>query len=345
MKLLVIASDKGGHFVPFIEEQITALQARGVQIVRYGVTGKGITGYLRELPALRRYIRKERPDVIHAHYGLCGLLANLQRRIPVVTTYHGSDINQPSILRFSKIAMRLSAWNIFVSKKNVALAMGREGEEAKRQSGKYSLVPCGINIPTPWSEMQHQWVEQLTLNQWVQSVLSKDVKNVLFAGAFDNVVKDPELAKEAIACYNSAMGNGKWEIGNGPWAMGEENNRPINLIELKGYNRDQVNALMYNCDALLMTSKTEGSPQVIKEAMACGCPIVSVDVGDVAERTSGVDGCYVVPSREPSAVAEAVKKAIAYEGKTKGYEHIMKSRLENSQVAETIYNIYQQVVS
>ena len=122
MKILVIASDKGGHFVPFIEEQIAALEACGVQIICYGVTGKGIIGYLRALPALRRVIRAERPDIIHAHYGLCGLLANLQRRIPVVTTYHGSDINNPSILRFSKIAMRLSAHNIFVSARSMAIA-------------------------------------------------------------------------------------------------------------------------------------------------------------------------------------------------------------------------------
>ena len=321
MKLLVIASDKGGKFVPFIEEQILALQQAGIQIIRYGVTRKGIVGYLRELPALRRHIRKERPDVIHAHYGLCGLLANLQRRIPVVTTYHGSDINQPSILRFSKIAMRLSAWNIFVSKKNVALAMGREGEEAKRQSGKYSLVPCGINIPRPWSEMQHQWVEQLTLNQWVQSVLKHDVKNILFAGAFDNMVKDPELAKAAI---------------NELTALGTK----AELIELKGYNRDQVNALMYNCNALLMTSKSEGSPQVIKEAMACGCPIVSVDVGDVAERTSGVKGCWVVPTREPEDIAQAINKALAFEGKTNGRERVIEMGLSNEQVAKKLLDIF-----
>ena len=381
MKLLVIASDKGGHFVPFIEEQITALQQNGVEIIRYGVTGKGIIGYLRELPALRRLIRAERPDIIHAHYGLCGLLANLQRRIPVITTYHGSDINNPSILRFSKIAIRLSAYNIFVSKRNVELAMGNglwanseckveslkfkgTDDECKVESVKFkgeengeadipastpytlhptpknTLLPCGINLPRPWSEMQNQLIGPLTLNQWVQSVLSRDVKNVLFAGAFDNAVKDPELAKEAIACYNSAMGNGKWEIGNGPWAMGEENNRPINLIELKGYNRDQVNALMYNCDALLMTSKTEGSPQVIKEAMACGCPIVSVDVGDVAERTSGVEGCYVVPSRDPKDIAQALFQAIAFEGKTNGREKIIEMGLSNEQVASRLVEIY-----
>ena len=341
MKILIIASDKGGKFVPFIEEQIVALQQIGVEIIRYGVTGKGITGYLRELPALRRFIRAERPDIIHAHYGLCGLLANLQRRVPVVTTYHGSDINKPSILRFSKIAIRLSAWNIFVSKRNIAIAIRRKGEEAKRLSGKYELLPCGINLPEPWSELQNKLVGQLTLNQWVQGVLNKEVKNILFAGAFDNKVKDPGLAKEAMALYNSAIGNEQWGMGinrQSPIA-----NRPINLIELKGYNRDQVNALMYNCDAFLMTSKTEGSPQVIKEAMACGCPIVSVDVGDVAERTSGVEGCYIVPTREPKDISHALLLAIAYEGKTNGREKIIEMGLANEQIAEHLVEIYKGV--
>ena len=122
MKILIVASDKGGHFAPFIEEQIAALQEIGVQVVRYAVTGKGILGYLRELPALKQMIRAEQPDIVHAHFGLSGVLANLQRRVPVVTTYHGSDINVPKILRFSKIAMRLSAWNIFVSQRNVDIA-------------------------------------------------------------------------------------------------------------------------------------------------------------------------------------------------------------------------------
>ena len=348
MKLLVIASDKKGRFAPFVEEQIAALQALGVQIIRYGVTGKGITGYLRELPALRRLIRAERPDIVHAHYGLSGLLANLQRLVPVVTTYHGSDINKPSILRFSRIAMRLSAFNIFVSARSASLAMGNgqwaidnetesQSPIANRLQKRYTLLPCGVNIPKPWSELQDQWVEQLTLNQWVQSVLSEDVTNVLFAGAFDNAVKDPELAFATIQACNTAIG----ENTNSPSPIAH---RPIKLIELKGYTRDQVNALMYNCDALLMTSKTEGSPQVIKEAMACGCPIVSVDVGDVAERVDGVEGCHVVRTREPKDIAEALQRALAFEGKTNGRERILEMGLSNDQVAEQLLRIYEQLL-
>ena len=325
MKILVLASDKSGKFAPFVEEQIGALQQAGLQVIRYGVTGKGIAGYLRELPALRRSIRAERPDIIHAHYGLCGLLANLQRLVPVVTTYHGSDINVPNILRFSKIAMRLSAYNIFVSKRNVSIALSPNSLIASRLQNLYAILPCGITIPKPWSEMQTQLVEQLTLNQWVQGVWSKDVKHVLFAGAFDNAVKDPELAKAAM---------------NELEKMGVK----AELIELKGYNRDQVNALMYTCHALLMTSKTEGSPQVIKEAMACGCPIVSVDVGDVAERLSEVEGGFVLSTREPRAIAEALQLALAFEGKTNGREKIIEMGLSNEQVAKRLVEIYQSIV-
>ena len=353
MKVLILASDKQGKFAPFIEEQMTALQAYGVEIIRYGVTGKGIVGYLRELPALRRAIRQYHPDIIHAHYGLSGLLANLQRLVPVITTYHGSDINLPSILHFSKIAMRLSAHNIFVSKRNVAIALGdRANDECKVESvkckgtensgadkqastpytlhptPKNTLLPCGVNIPLTWSELQHQQVEQLTLNQWLQSKLDKEIKYVLFAGAFDNAVKDPTLAHQVIEIANNTI-----------CAAGD-----IELIELKGYTRNQVTALMYNCHALLMTSKTEGSPQVVKEAMACGCPIVSVDVGDVAERTSGVEGCYVVPTREPKDIVEALQKALAFNGRTNGRERIIEMGLSNEQVAKQLEGIYENVL-
>ena len=369
MKILIIASDKRGHFAPFIEEQIAALEACGVHIIRYGVTGHGIMGYLRELPALRRLIRAERPDIVHAHYGLSGLLANLQRLVPVVTTYHGSDINVPKILRFSRIAMRLSAFNIFVSKRNISIALSPNRLIASRLQNRYALLPCGVNIPKPWSELKDQKLEQLTLNQWVQSVLSKDVKNVLFAGAFDNAVKDPELAKAAVEIAQAQIEDNKIKenINSQQHRQLESTTlranrtalpivRPlrrkehpcaiheIRLVELKGYTREQVNALMYNCEVLLMTSRTEGSPQVIKEAMACGCPIVSVDVGDVAERTSGVEGCYVVPSRDPKDIAQALLQAIAFTGKTNGREKIIEMGLSNEQVAEQLIEIYKQVI-
>ena len=326
MKILIVGNNKPGHFAPFVEEQARALQQQGCEVVFYGVKGKGLLGYLRALPALCRTIRAEQPDIVHAHYGLSGLLANLQRRVPVVTTYHGSDINKPNILRFSKIAMRLSAWNIFVSKRNVEIASLPDC--LKKRS---TLLPCGVNMTD----------DQLTSRAEARKALGiiDAAKIVLFAGAFNNMVKDPVLAQEAIdQC--AKFTNGLRVLND----LKDLNDSALTLVELRGYTRAQVNQLMCAANCLLMTSKTEGSPQVIKEAMACGCPIVSVDVGDVAERVSGVEGCYVVSSREPKDIANALQLAMAFEGKTNGRQRIIEMGLDNEQVAKRLVEIYNQVL-
>lgn len=320
MKILIVGNNKPGHFAPFVEEQARVLQKQGCEVVFFGVQGKGLMGYLRCLPALKRAIQQHQPDLIHAHYGLSGLLANLQRRVPVVTTYHGSDINVPAVRRFSKIAMCLSAHNIFVSQRNVTLALSPNSLITSRLKKRYTLLPCGVNLTD----------DQLLSRSEARKILGidDDAKVVLFAGAFANAVKDAPLAQEAVSFASNLS----------PLASN------LTLQELRGFSRAEVNCWMCAANCLLLTSKTEGSPQVIKEAMACGCPIVSVDVGDVAERVSGVEGCYVVRTREPRDIAEALQKAIAYEGKTNGRERILEMGLCNEQVAERLIAIYQSLV-
>ena len=306
MKILIVASYNKGRFAPFIIEQTEALKQLGCAVSFFGLLGKGIKGYLQNLPILIQKIKEFHPDVIHAHYGLSGLLANLQRRVPVVTTYHGSDINDKKVLLFSKQAMHLSAWNIFVSQKTMDIA---------HPIRNYSLLPCGIDM----SDMQ--LTEKNEARQKMH--LSADKRYILFAGAFDNAVKNAPLAKQAVE------------------KLQDDN---VELLELKGYSRDEVTLLMCAADAFLMTSLSEGSPQVIKEAMACGCPIVSVDVGDVRECVEGLEGCYVAETRDPQELAQLLQKALAFEGKTKGRERIVAEGLENCQVAKRLVGIYEKVI-
>ena len=305
MKILIVASYNKGCFAPFILEQAKALENVGCIIDYYGLQGKGLKGYLKNLPFLKHKIKAFQPDVIHAHYGLSGLLANLQREVPVVTTYHGSDINDKKVLPFSKLAMNHSAWNIFVSKKTLEIAKPRQ---------RYTLLPCGIDL----SDLQ--LTEKTEARQ--RMALEVDKRYVLFAGAFDNAVKNAPLAKETIAMLQ------------------DEN---VELIELKGYSRDEVTLLMCAADAFLMTSHNEGSPQVIKEAMACGIPVVSVDVGDVKERMKGVEGCYVAETREPKELAVLLQKAVNMEGKTNGRAKIVADGLDNRQVAKKLKEIYKTI--
>ena len=302
MKVLIVARCKNGRYAPFITEQVTALENLGVVCQFFGVRRKGVLGYLKQFPELRRVIKAFRPNIVHAHYGLSGVLANLQQNVPVVTTYHGSDINSPEVLRLSRFAIRHSRFNIFVSQHNVETAHPKKD---------YALIPCGINLE------DYPIVDKVEARK--EMGLSLDGKYVLFAGAFDNPVKNAPLAKAAVALLPD-----------------------VELLELKGYTRHQVELLMQAADAFLMTSFTEGSPQVIKEALACGCPIVSVDVGDVKERVSGVEGCFVVAS-EVQLIADALRKAIAFDGKTKGRDVILRDGLTNTQIADAILRVYNSI--
>lgn len=302
MKILIVCSGNSGRVAPFISEQVIALQSLGAETDYFLVQQKGIWGYLKERKNLLSKIKTFKPDIIHAHYGLSGLLANLQRRIPVVTTYHGSDINNPRVYPFSRLCMMLSEHNIFVSQKN----MDKPG-----LNGKKSLIPCGVDtgLFTP--------MEQAEARRLLG--LDADKKYVLFAGAFHNKVKNASLAKSALAMLPG-----------------------VSLLELKGYTRQQVVWLMNAVDAVLMTSFTEGSPQFIKEAMACNCPVVSVPVGDVPDVTGGVEGCYIT-TYDSTDVAGKLQLALRYGKRTEGRKCIMKSGLDSVSVVKRVIEIYNEL--
>ena len=302
MKVLFVARYKKLGFLPYITEQAAALERTGINIQFYPMRSNGVKGYLREISEFRKTIKSLKPDLIHAHYGLCGLFANLQRRVPVVTTFHGSDINEPPVRKLSKIAIRLSAFSIFVSQEMINLAKPKKN---------YALIPCGINLE------DYPIVEKTQARK--QMGLKPEGVYVLFAGAFDNTVKNAPLAKAAVALLPG-----------------------VELLELHNYSRRQVALLMQAADAFILTSKIEGSPQVIKEALACGTPIVSVEVGDVKERVKGIDGCYLAESN-PEELSIALKNAIAYGKRTQGRTAIINNMLTNDIIAMHIAEIYEKL--
>ncbi len=305
MKVLIVANNKPGQFSPFVSEQVKALTKLGVEFGFFGVDGKGAGGYLSNLMPLKKKIHEFQPDLLHAHYGHSGLLANLQRMVPVVTTYHGSDIHSKGLnLSLSKVTARYSAYNIYVSPWLLELS-GYRGDNK-------CIIPCGVDTTTFTPIERTEARKQLGLD--------KDEKFVLFAGAFDNEVKNSALAHAAV----SLVPNTK-------------------LVELRGYNREQVNLLVNAANCLLMTSHREGSPVIIKEAMACGTPIVSVDVGDVKEVLADVDGCFI-STYDANNIATNLMQALKFEGKTTGPQSIIQKGLSNDLIAKQIIEIYNDVI-
>lgn len=318
LRILVVSRYHHGEPSPFIPDQVHQIERLGYRFQLFDIChndaihteGIGIRGYYNAYIRLRHAIRDFQPDIIHAHYGIAGLLSNLQRRVPVVTTYHGSDINNPKVLPLSRLSMLLSAHNIFVSRKTMRIACGEKSEK------DCSLIPCAVDTELFCQKDKQSARKAMGLDQ--------DKKLVLFAGFFEVEVKNYPLAKETIERYN------------------QKAEQKAQLLELRGYSREECATLFNAVDCLLLTSRMEGSPQVIKEALACGCPIVATDVGDVRERTEGVDGCYVcAPVSE--ALSDGLLKALASSERTKGAERIVKDRLDALSISKRIAEIYETV--
>jgi glycosyltransferase involved in cell wall biosynthesis len=90
-------------------------------------------------------------------------------------------------------------------------------------------------------------------------------------------------------------------------------------------------------NVVILPSLHEGSPNIVKEAMACNVPVVAADVGDVSQLIGHTTGCTVC-SHDVEAFAEALKRAIAHNGPTSGRHDI--AHLERSMVAKQVITLF-----
>lgn len=313
LKILIVCSGNVENYNfkihhAFVYEQIESVKKQfNIDYDTYFIKGRGITGYLRNLSKLKNKIREYNPDLVHAHYGLSGLLACLQRRVPVVITFHNSEVRTFFINLWASIAGMFSKYNIYV-------ANHIRGKMILKSGKNYCVVPCGINFDEMKPMEKEFALEKMKLK--------KDNKNFLFGGRFNDTIKNYELAKAAMQILSKDYSN-------------------VNLIELKGYSREEVALLFNACDLLLLPSKDEGSPQVVKEAMASNCPVVATDVGDIREILADTKGCFIT-SFDADDTAEKISNALKYGERTNGREKI--KRFDNKIIAEKIYSVYNEVL-
>jgi len=312
MKILIVCSFNGGKISPFVYEQAEAIKKHNISVEFYGIKGKGFAGYLKNYFPLLKEIKNYRPDLIHAHYGLSGLLANLQRKVPVITTFHGSDLNNAQVLKYSNLSKRMSHASIFVSQ-----SMEIKGIK----KNKYYIIPCGVDL-TQFNSLPKIEARQMLGYQQNEII-------ILFSSSFDRKVKNYPLAEKACSHLEKII------------------LKKVKLLELKNYSRKEVNLLINSADCALLTSISEGSPQFIKEAMACNCPVVATDVGDVSWLFGGEAGHFIAKF-DYQDVAEKINAALQFSekyGKTKGRERIQSLGLDSKVVADRIVKIYKETIN
>ena len=302
MKVLIVCSKNSGKIAPFISDQVVAIQKFGIDIDFFTIEQKGVLGYLKSRKGLIRKIKEFNPTIIHAHFGLSGLLANLQRKIPVVTTFHGCDINKFNLRFISSYPLILSRFNIFVSQ--------NQADKVPLLRKKYAVIPCGIDpsvfYPLPKDEQKKVLGWNLTK------------KKILFSSDFSRPEKNANLALEALKLMPDSE-----------------------IIELKGYAREELRRLMNACDVGLLTSIREGSPMFVKEMMACGKPLVCTDVGDIRVQIEGVDGCEIVDFN-PVKVKEALERVMKFEKVNYPSERLDANNNDN--IAQRIHQIYTSIL-
>lgn len=284
MKVLIVARQvEPSRAAPFVEEQAQSLRQAGVDADVYTVNRGGAGGYLEAARDLRRRVSSGAEyDLVHGH-GPAGACSASVRGVPIVSTFHGSDVFNVKTRPLATWISWRSAYTIYVS--------DHLRQAAWFKGHRHSVIPCGVDYDT--FQPQDRTAARRALG-W-----DPDETLVLFPSRFDRDLKNAPLARAGM----EAWGKGR-------------------LVELDGYSRDQVATVINACNAVLITSHREGGeggPQVTKEALACNVPVVSVETGGVAERFATVEHSYAVDA-ESEAIAAALDRAAGH--RTNGRERI-----------------------
>ena len=303
MKVLIVASGNSADISPFVKEQGNSLKDIGLDIDYFLIKGKGISGYVKNYFTLIKLLKNSKYDIIHAHYGLSGLLATFQSYAPLVITFHGSDVNLNRInFCLSFLASRLSDENIFVHESL--------SKKLSLFSNRTEIIPCGVNLNL------FKPIDKLAARDKLG--MGHNYKYVLFSSSFNNKIKNAALAKLALSNFENMI-----------------------LLEMKGYSREEVHLLMNAVDILIVTSHSETGPLVVKEALACNCPIISTDVGDVKELANGTKNCYIV-EYDAKQIEQRIRDILSSNKKSDGRAAVKHFGLEK--IATDVYEVYKRVV-
>lgn len=301
-----------------LARQIDSLRAIGVEVEVLEIKGIPKIKYFQAWPAL--WTRVASVDLVHAHYGYCGWLGRGQFRKPVVVSFMGDDLlgtpdENGRVEPISKFIVQVDRW--FARMVDSVIVKSAEMASVVKPI-KAHIVPNGVDLEA-FRPMDPGRAKNLL--GW-----PKDKRYILFPGNPDNPRKGFPLAQSAVLKAAALMG------------------QTLELVPLREVAADKVPLYMNACEAMVMTSFIEGSPNVVKEAMACNLPVVSVPVGDVPELLDGVSG-YTVCPRDAQMLAEALKNTLTNQPSTKGRTALKCKGLDLESVAQKLVTIYNDVLA
>jgi glycosyltransferase involved in cell wall biosynthesis len=314
-------ADRPGTMAP-CARQIQSLRDLGLTIDVVDMHGTPKLKYLKAVPKVRRLANKV--DLVHAHFGYCGWLGRLApllsgSKAPLIVSFMGSDLlGSPynpngDLERFSKLMIRAN--RVLASHARHVIVKSRQMADVIAPVPS-TVIANGVDVTT-FRPMDRDAARK-------QLGLPIHSRYVLFPGNPHDPRKGHTLARAAIEAASRQFG------------------QTIDLLPLWRVEPQWVPVYMNACDAMVMTSLLEGSPNVVKEAMACNRPIIGVPVGDVEQLLASVQGCEFCP-RDPVSIGAAIVRALD-KPRVTGRDAILERGLDLESVAFSIANIYEQVL-
>jgi glycosyltransferase involved in cell wall biosynthesis len=322
MKILFVCSgNKPTSVSNLVRSQAESLISSNLSVDMYYIKGTGIFGYIKNILPLKRKIKKNQYNIIHAHYGLSGCVSLIakNKKSRLIISFMGNDIlgdhaNNGKSSFYGNLLVRLN--KSFAKHADHIIVKSKEMSERITTDNK-SIIPNGVNLEKFFPIDRHLALKKV---HWDSQLI-----HIFFLSNPERPEKNYDLVKAASLLLG------------------------IESVEMHFLNQIPHNELVnyYNAsDVCILTSYHEGSPNVIKEAMACNRPIVSTIVGDVSMVIGDTSGCFVC-SYDPLDVVEKLTRAIEFakdKGSTNGRNQIINTGLDSKTIARKINEIYYKVL-
>jgi glycosyltransferase involved in cell wall biosynthesis len=321
IRVLMVTSDWlwdswGGPAV-FIARQADFLRREGVQVDLFPFHGaRRPANYVAAWREVQRRLRRGHYDLVHAQFGQSGITA-LPKRVPLVVTFRGDDLEGIIGENGRYIA---AGWLLRLISRGVARRADAAivvSEHMKRHlpaSVAAHVLPSGIDLDLFRPEPQHHARSRLDL--------PANRRLVLFVGNPDLARKRYWLAQQAVEIVNRSI--------------------PTQLLTGWGKPHWEIASLMNACDALVCTSMQEGSPNAVKEALACNLPVVAVRVGDVPLRLKGVAGCELCPDDSAETIAAGLERVLRHGTRSESRQTVQ--NLDERALTARLIAIYRSVL-
>lgn len=320
MRVLILTrvwpTETNPHSGTWVRDQVNALETLGVTCkVVHESGGHGFAPYWRLWRKMRSSLSEQHVDLIHAHYGFTGIVAAIQRSVPTVVTFHGSDVLGRSFEGpYRRVFGAVEVWlsKRLARKVNHAIVVSQVMKDIL-QVPRVTVAQMGIDLARFHRVSRNTARSELGLDP------TRPI--AIFVG-------DPRLPRKRFSLAAAAMEVVRRQIPS------------AELLPIYGRNHDEVALFMNAADAMVLTSYVEGSPTVVKEAMACDLPVVSVTVGDVQEQLRGVQSSYIRDA-DPEALGIALTDLLKNPRRSNG--RAMVERFTNEYIASVIVDLYSKV--